>query len=279
MVAMARLTLDRMAIEDAGSNPEKLADAIHTQLGLLVKAVRVTEIAAALDITEIRYEPLESFEGALITTAERDTGSILVNATSDASRRRFTIAHELGHYLNVWHTPTSDKGFMCAKKDMSPGAIRIKPGLSVQEVQELQANQFAIELLAPRKSVERQTSDHPSLTEALSIAATLELSKAAATRRYAELHHMPIAIVYSHHGKVLYPIRSKSCPRLDLRTGDLLIPPQLAGAKRILEHDLDVAVRHGTDPAQDQTVAAQTLFQQNGYAVTLLSFEPDHDED
>ena len=67
------------------------------------------EIARALDIHEIRVEPLSNFEGALITTAERGYGSILVNGNVDRRRQTFTIAHELGHFLNIWHRP-DDRG-------------------------------------------------------------------------------------------------------------------------------------------------------------------------
>jgi Zn-dependent peptidase ImmA (M78 family) len=270
---------DRLVIEEDGPNPERLAQAVHKQLGSSTKAVPIVEVALALDITEIRYEPLESFEGALLTTPERDVGSILVNESSGPERRRFTIAHELGHYLNVWHTPTSEAGFMCAKQDMRVGSFTIKPGLTVHERQELQANQFAIELLAPRKQVEQLTSDEPSLTEALTIGDRFELSKAAATRRYAELHHCPVAIVYTQQGKVNFHIPSKSCPTLQLRKNDPLIRPHSIGRDKIWEHELDVAVRRGTGPTTEITVAAHTLFQQKGFAVTLLTFEADEDED
>jgi Zn-dependent peptidase ImmA (M78 family) len=273
------LVFNRLAIEEDGPNPEKLAQAVHKQLGASTKAVPIIEVALALDITEIRYEPLESFEGALLTTPERDIGSILVNEASGHERRRFTIAHELGHYLNVWHTPTSEAGFMCAKRDMGVGQFIIKPGLTVHERQELQANQFAIELLAPRKQVEHLTSDEPSLAEALAIGDRFELSKAAATRRYVELHHRPVAIVYTQQGKVNFHISSKSCPTLQLRKNDSLIRPHSLSQDKIWEHELDVAVRRGTGPTTEITVVAHTLFQQKGFAVTLLAFDSDEDED
>jgi Zn-dependent peptidase ImmA (M78 family) len=92
--------LDRMTIEDAGANPQKLAYAIHRQLALRSGWVRIDEIAAALGIIEIRYEEFDSFEGALITRPERDMGMILVKASQNERRRRFTIAHELGHFLS-----------------------------------------------------------------------------------------------------------------------------------------------------------------------------------
>jgi Zn-dependent peptidase ImmA (M78 family) len=268
-----------MAIEEAGPNPESLAQAIHQQLGITNGVIPVAEIAYALDISEIRFEPLISFEGALLTTSERDIGSILVNKSSQAERRRFTIAHELGHYLNVWHKPLDESGFRCGKADLRVGQYIVKPGLSVHERQELQANQFAIELLAPRKQVERLTADEPSLTEALTIGDRFGLSKAAATRRYAELHHCPVAIVYTQQGKVTYHIASKSCPTLQPRKNDTFMRPHSIGRDKIWEHELDVAVRRGNGPATEVTVTAHTLFQQKGFAMTLLIFEPDEDED
>jgi hypothetical protein len=39
------------------------------------------------------------------------------------------------------------------------------------------------------------------------------------------------------------------------------------------------ALRRGTGPKTDITVAAHALFKQNGFAVTLLAFESDEDED
>jgi hypothetical protein len=102
------LTLDRMAIEDAGLNPDKLAAAVHAQLGLKTGAVPIHAIARALDIVDIREEPLRSMEGALIMRPDRDVGAILANANSSRQRRRYTVAHELGHFLNLWHQPPNE---------------------------------------------------------------------------------------------------------------------------------------------------------------------------
>ena len=76
---MMSVKLDRMAIEDVGLNPQRLAEAIHDQLARLDGAVPIYEIAAALDIDEIREQPLSNLEAALVTTPERDRGRILLN--------------------------------------------------------------------------------------------------------------------------------------------------------------------------------------------------------
>ena len=53
---MTCVTLDRMAIEEVGLNPQRLAQAIHDQKARLNGAVPIYEIAAALDIDEIREQ-------------------------------------------------------------------------------------------------------------------------------------------------------------------------------------------------------------------------------
>ncbi len=82
------LELDRIAVEEAGANAQRLAAAIHAQLPDLVPPVPIETIALALDIEEIRVEPLTGFEAALVTTPEKGRGSILVNANSSPRRRR-----------------------------------------------------------------------------------------------------------------------------------------------------------------------------------------------
>ena len=102
--------LDRMVIEESGPNPERIAASIHAQLALLSGPVPIHQVAEALDIVEIRQAPLKGLEGALVSAAERDIGSILVNSSPPAQRQRFSIAHELGHFLNPWHRPVGPFG-------------------------------------------------------------------------------------------------------------------------------------------------------------------------
>lgn len=99
----------------------------------------------ALDIDEIREESLTNLEAALVTTTERDRGMILLNRQSSSQRRRFSLAHEMLHFLNHTHEQTSENGFRCTKSDMRvTGQTRDR-----HQRQEVEANTFAIELLAP----------------------------------------------------------------------------------------------------------------------------------
>jgi Zn-dependent peptidase ImmA (M78 family) len=273
------LSLDRMAIEEAGPNSERLADAIHLQLGPLKGSVQLTEIATALNIVEIRYEPLQSFEGALLTTPERLNGSILINSTSRPERRRFTLAHELGHYLNVWHEPPNEGGFMCKSTELKLGKYTVKLGLSKHEVQELQANQFAIELIAPKARITALSNDDANVSDVLRIAKELELSKESAARRYVELHPAKIAVVFTQNGAIKYPIKSPSCPNLLLQKGSSFLSATIQQPRQISHTEIDVNFPAVNGHSKSQTAAAETYHQEGGHAFTILNFERESDDE
>jgi hypothetical protein len=137
-----------MVIEDAGPNPKKLAEAIHAQLKLRSGAVPIHAIARALDIVDIREERLPGMEGALVMPLDRNQGAIFANARSSGRRRRFTIAHELGHFLNPWHEPPSPLAFACTAEDLRTTWRDLPRDPNRHWQQDSQANRFAIELLA-----------------------------------------------------------------------------------------------------------------------------------
>jgi Zn-dependent peptidase ImmA (M78 family) len=68
-------------------------------------------------------------------------------------RRRFTIGHELGHFLMVHHKP-NDSRFLCTAKDMTRQAIRREQLLPAQRW-EVEANEFA-SLIRRRRGVRRR---------------------------------------------------------------------------------------------------------------------------
>jgi Zn-dependent peptidase ImmA (M78 family) len=271
-----------MAIEEAGPNSEQLAEAIHRQLGQATGPIPIEEIATALDITEIRCEKLDSFEGALLTTPERNTGSILINAQSPRPRRRFTLAHELGHYLNVWHTPHDEAGFMCNKADFRVDGFIVKRALTAHEVQEMQANGFASALLAPKSCIAALSHDSASVEDVLRIASELRLSKEAAARRYVELHPGKTAVVFTQNGAVKYPITSTSCPRLALPSGSRFLSQVARQPGQISTEEIQVDLPRIDGKARSRAAEAETFYQVGGHAFTILNFEPDskeHDDD
>ena len=275
------LELDRMAIEEFGPNPTRLAEAIHAQYDNGRRPVPVGEIARALDIHEIRVEPLSNFEGALITTPERGFGSILVNGNVDRRRQTFTIAHELGHFLNIWHRPATEAGgFWCSREDIRVGHWTLRKGLSRHQVQEREANRFAIDLLAPRKLLADDLAQDPDLAHVISIASDLEISREAAGSALCRpaSHHRsrsPSATlatcVIGQGASAIADVRSHAATRMPPLPGSRN-GTSLSGVEEADPADWLVAPDVGS-------VWVQTLHQQNGHAMTLVIVDEEPDED
>jgi Zn-dependent peptidase ImmA (M78 family) len=266
--------LDRMAIEEAGPDPERIAASIHMQLALLSGPVPIHQVAEALDIVEIRQAPLKGLEGALVSAAERDIGLIVVNSASSSQRQRFSVAHELGHFLNPWHKPVEpSERFACRPEDLRKSWGKPPPEVSHHLFQEGEANRFAIELLAPEKFVRPFLRGIPDLTSVLRLSKTLDLSREASARRYVQLHDQPTALVFSVDGVVRYVQRNPDFPSVLYQPGQRLSElPSPVDESRLSAHEeadpRDWLVRPGRD-----ALIVQTLSQSRGHATTLLALD------
>lgn len=174
--------LDRMAIADVGFTPELIALEIYRQLGDIAPPIPVEAISLSLDIDEIQRRVLDHYEGALATDPERSCGVIQVNARSILGRQRYSIAHELGHFLCGWHQQIVPGRFACSQRDMI-----VTAGEGLHAKQEAEANSFAIELLAPKRFFARYQKRLPDLDHVLELSDLLQVSKTAAAR----LRHAP----------------------------------------------------------------------------------------
>jgi Zn-dependent peptidase ImmA (M78 family) len=107
---------------------------------VLKPPVPIEKIARSLGL-EVRYEPLQGdLYGALVRSDQENY--IGVNSLNHPNRRRFTIAHELGHFrLHKGIRVHIDKGLRVNWRDEE----------SSQAVsdEEMEANRFAAELLMP----------------------------------------------------------------------------------------------------------------------------------
>ena len=136
--------------------------------------------------------------------------------------------------------------------------------------QEAEANAFAIELLAPLTLVAAHLRSQPDLQEVRSMSEQLDISKAAAARRYIALHEECLALVFSHQNRFLFADRNPEFPWIDLTEGQLL--PGLPAASS----DAAISgIEEGDDhdwfgKAYPGELLIQTLYQQDGYAITLL---------
>lgn len=262
------LSLDRIEIESVGSDPVRLAHAVLDQLPELAGRVPIDEIALALDIVGIEVAPLVGIEACLQCDDRKSEGQIVVNAGSSPQRRRYSIGHELGHFLNERHRPITPGGFSCTRQDM------VAPSGNARHLQqEREANTFAIEVLTPGRLLGRHLKPAADLEHALAIAGRFDVSREAAARRYVALHKECLAVVFSRDGSIRYVEKGDDFPKTSVWTGDLTprdrSPPVGASLTGLDEADaaawLAWPVRY--------TLFAQTLVQEGGFATTLLVAE------
>lgn len=114
--------------------------------------VDVEGIARARNVTVVRQELDDSVSGVLVVKAGH--GIIGVNDRHHPNRQRFTIAHELAHYL--LHQECSDL-FV----DRSPVFFRDETSSGGVKQQEIAANAFAAELLMPREELKERLNERP----------------------------------------------------------------------------------------------------------------------
>lgn len=271
------MQLDRIDLADI-HHPVRLARTIHKLLGRRESAVPVEKIAVALDVAEIRLDRFDGFEGILLTDTVRSTGCILANSSKGHRRARFTIAHELGHFLLERHQLSTESGFTCSAQDMREtreGRQHVR--------QETQANQFAIELLAPDYLMAPIYSVDPDLRDAQRLRDSLDLSLEACVRRMVDRRDEPLAAVWSYRGQVRYSVRANGFPFVALTKGDWI--PQLSAAHRAIAAgktgftQFAEADGHIWTGRSNLELYEQTRVAPSGHAVTLLWAElPEDDE-
>lgn len=155
-------------------HPAVLARTVCKLRGKREGAVPVVDIAKALDISEGRLDRFVRFEGMLLTGTVRSTVCILANTVKNKRRARFTVAHELGHCPMERHPLSAATGFTWSAQDMRE-TRKERQNLG----QQTQANQFAIELLAPDYLMEAFYSDAPDLSDAQHLMNCLDVSQKA----------------------------------------------------------------------------------------------------
>lgn len=272
MTRFGRIRLDRTLIEEAGSDPFRQAHALLEQLPKFAGPIPVYEIARALDILAIREERTQGVEAALVTDQVRSEGMILVNAASSRRRRRFSIAHELGHFLNLTHRPTHPGGgFSCTAKDLARASPVDEAALSRHARQEAEANRFAIELLAPKYLIDRFLAGPPDVAAITAMAEQLDISREACARRYVELSPHHVAVIFSKDGTVRYSLCSADFPFYMPPAGSILQGgswlPMDEGPTDLLMTDSELWGEY----IPIWRVWEQRLCQRAGFAMNLLS--------
>ena len=152
----------------------------------------VRDIAAKLGIG-IEERDIESFDGALVRVKGSAVGVIaLRRSIREAGRKNFTVAHEIGHLI----LPGHDDSTVCRSEQVESWARRLS-------AKELEANQFAAELLMPTAVAMKVIgTPEPSFVPCEALAATFATSLTAAAYKFTEATSFPCAVVWSSAGEV-----------------------------------------------------------------------------
>jgi Zn-dependent peptidase ImmA (M78 family) len=278
--------ISRFDLADFNS-PERIVDAIIRLIPDLPIPVPVDELALMLDIISIEDEDFEGFEGTLLLNdIEKSAGIIGVKRTNPVQRqrRRFTIGHELCHFLAPSHKPLSGIQFECSADDMHLSFGR-KEGPAAH--MEVEANRFAARLLMPelyfRKDLRLRKG--AEIEHILALAERYDTSKEATARRYVDLQDEPCAIIVSHNGRILRPYRHEDFPFMDVERGDP-VPRGSMTARTDLKQGIpsDPEERDGgiwlsvKSGRRAPRLYEQVLSQSDKYRLTLLSLADDHEE-
>lgn len=275
------MNFNRIDLADCAT-PEALLEEIHKlQAGAFPIPVPIDEWALALDITAIEALEAEGFEGGLMMFPDRSAGTILVNRASGRRRRRFTIGHELGHFLLPWHTPRSGQGFLCSSKDMS--VFRAQPSGDRYIEMEAQANRFSAGVLMPRAPFRADLRARPrfEISHIAELAERYDVSKEALARRCTELHDDVIAILVSREGVVVRTYRGKDFPRLNLAARHPMPPESITKRAALAPGQSSEWCEAPADRWVENvrgTIFEQAMGQQNGFRLTLLTFEQESDD-
>lgn len=212
------MRVQRIDLADCGS-PERLVMEILKQEPSLSAPVPIEDLCFQLDIGKISDEDVDSFVGSLITDQARSNGIVVVKSGISNERRRFTIAHELGHFLIPAHIPDLADRFIC-----QPSDLRTRSPKDPRAKREAEANRFASLILMPppllRKAFNKQSDAR--LENLFELARQFEVSKEAMARAYADHHHEAVTVAILQHGKVERLYRHRNFPRLAIEKGHVV---------------------------------------------------------
>lgn len=148
-------------------------ETVSSSDGHLTVPVDPEKIAEQLDL-EVMLTPLESKVGGFILKKNGEAVRIYVNANDPLERRKFTLAHEIGHY---WLHRDDDGEF---------GYVEYRDELSTRGTDPVErwANSFAAELIMPARYIRMAWARGDSLD---SIQKQLGVSDAAFGHRLVNL--------------------------------------------------------------------------------------------
>jgi hypothetical protein len=179
--------------------------------------INIEVFAAHLGAT-VTVGPLEGAIAQLVRVGS-DVHIIVSERVTDTCAIRFSIAHELGHFV-LGH-PSRPPSELC-------GGVRSRLHTGGQRNYELEANAFAGELLMPEQLVRQWCEVSPvSMEIPRRIAREYNVSILASSIQFAELSSERCAAVFSARREVVWSASSATFPR-EVPRGKRLDPESVA---------------------------------------------------
>lgn len=271
------MTLSRIELDEV-SSPAALAARIHELDPDLPLDFSIEDVCRRLDISDIEDRPVKSFAAMLLMHPDRAWGSIVVAEGTSARRRRFSIGHELGHFLISSHQPHDGQRFACSHSDLRLDSNR---GADRARKMEVEANRFAAALLMPPRTIRSNLgSRQPDLNEVVRLAGEFNVSKAAMARSYVDAHRETLALVITRNGRLEQVHRPGDFPWIEPRIGDDVPPDSIARDHRLSPgeasevEECEPEAWLSTSAARNvEILSEQVLAQRDGWTMILLHAE------
>ena len=169
------------------SQPEDFASALRNRFKIN-DSVDLYDLASKIGL-RIKEVAAQGFEGALIQTSNKPNGIVAIKESiRELGRKRFTIAHEFGHYILPGHGIT---GRTCKGENIESKSKRIPS-------HEAAANAFASELLLPASIVKPLVRSRlASIETAEFLSSQFGTSVTAALIKASETTHERCCVVMS----------------------------------------------------------------------------------
>lgn len=142
--------------------PARAAQQLHAYLAMTKPPISVEEVAHALGVA-VREVDIAGFDGAILSGLK--TPVAVISTAPARTRRRFTLAHEIGH-------------FVLGHRDI---VERIE--LASENPEEVAANRFAAELLMPLAMLADEIYHHLTVDRLVTLAEAYEVSPLALAYR------------------------------------------------------------------------------------------------
>ena len=234
--------------------------------------VPIDSIAMSLDIASIDPLPskIKSFEGVLL---KKDwQGFIFFNGLSPLSRQRFTIGHELGHWMIPSHL-TGDQ-LSCTKQQISNSYTKGQ-AISKEIRIEIEANRFSAQILMPEKEFRIDTNkNEPDLRHIFAVSQKYNVSMVACCLRFRDLSDYSCAIIQHHNFIIKRIFKTKSFPNLDrnFKENGFISPKSLSASNSFSKEliPIDWRIWLQQENPNKTELYEQVLQQRDGYRITLL---------